>query len=252
MPRRILGLLALLLLATPARAEVPPPPPGLAALAREDGFIERFLAAALDGPPYYNPLLATVNPGRLARVADGRRLNYFAWRGFPDEEPPAIARIRALTGLGPPPEVRDPAYDEAAFMAVETQAALAARPVRGPGIAAPYYTATEPDAVPGAVCGVFAQSGSVLRPRELSDMTVHVLESAPPAAQQRCLARAALRALGLAGIGEYAGGELPAAADPLTLLTPEEEAFLWLLYRLPVGADRETLRAGAAGILGGL
>ncbi|PWR20227.1 hypothetical protein [Zavarzinia aquatilis] len=248
MRRIVSAAFALLLLTAAARAE-PPPPPGLAALARDGGFVERFLAAALDGPPYYNPLLATVNPGRLARIADGRRLNYFAWRGFPDDEPASIARIRALTGLGPAPEVSEPGYDDAAFMAVETRDMLAARPVRGPGIAAPFFTASAPETVPGAVCGVFVQSGNVLRPRELSDMTVHVLATAPPAAQQRCLARAALRALGLAGIGEYADGVLPAAADPVTLLTPEEEGFLWLLYRLPVGADRETLRAGAVDIL---
>lgn len=239
------GILALLALSAPASAEAPPPA-GLAALARDAGFIERFLAAALDGPAYFNPLLASVDPGRLARVGDGGRLNYFAWRGFPDDEPPSIARIRALTGLGGPPDVSDPAYDDAAFFVVEARAQLAAKPVRA-GIEAPYLTVTGPS--PGAVCGIFVQSGHVLRPRELSAMTVHVLETAPPAAQQRCLARVALRGLGLAGIGEYGGGEIPPDADPLTRLTPEEEAFIWLAYRLPIGADRETLRAGAAAIL---
>lgn len=240
------GLLALVALSASARAEAPPPA-GLAGLARDAGFIDRFLAAALDGPAYFNPLLASVDPGRLARVGDGGRLNYFAWRGFPDDEPPSITRIRVLTGLGDPPDVSDPAYDDAAFFVVEARAALAAKPARGPGIEAPYLTATAPS--PGAVCGIFVQSGDVLRPRALSAMTVHVLETAPPAAQQRCLARVALRGLGLAGIGEYAGGEIPPDADPVTLLTPEEEAFLWLAYRLPIGADRETLRAKAAAIL---
>lgn len=245
------GLVLATLTAGPARADVPPPP-GLARLAAEPGFVDRFMAAALDGPPYFNGLMARVDPGRLARMADAKGINYFAWRGFDDEEPPVIGRIRALTGLGENPDVSDPDYDSAVFVAVEERDVLSANPPRGPGIEAPFHTTTDPDVIRGAVCGVFAASENPLKPRELSAVTVHVLASAPAADKRRCLSRVLLRGFGLKGMGEYAGGLVPADADPENLLTPEEEAFLWLAYRLPLGTEAAAMPARIAEILAGL
>jgi len=249
--RRLLLAAALVLAAGPALAE-PPPPAEAAHFARDPGFVERFLAAALDGPPYYNFMMAPIAADRLIRAADGQALNYFDMDDYSSDLPAALERISTLAGLAPAPDVTDPAYDAALFFAVETRERLEAKPPRGPGIEAPFYTAADPAALPGAVCGVFALAQHPLRPREINAVTVHVLKSAPAAARERCLARVALRALGLSGLGEYADGTLPAEARAGSLLTPEEEMFLWLAYRLPIGADRETLRAKAREILAGL
>lgn len=262
------GLLGLGLLAAPALADIPPPPdtapdsgavtgrlieppPGARDFARQPDVLDRFLDAVLGGPPYYNLLLLPVETDRLARLPDGIALNYIFWTEMSDDEPPVLDQVRALTGLRPQPDVMDPAYDQSALLALEAVGQL--RPTdeeRAKAIRLPFYTVADPDLMRHVACGAFAQSDHLLRPRHLSNMTIRQLDSAPETVRARCLAVAVLRAIGFGGYGEYAGGDpLPADLDPVSFLTAEEKFFLWLLYRLPIGADRDTLRAKAEAIL---
>lgn len=259
--------LGLGLLAAPALADVPPPPdsgavtgriieppPGARDFARQPDILDRFLGAVLGGAPYYNLLLLPVETDRLARLPDGIALNYIFWTEMSDDEPPVLDQVRALTGLRPQPDVMDPAYDQSALLALEAVGQL--KPTaeeKAKAIRLPFYTVADPDAMRNVACGAFAQSDHLLRPRHLINMTIRQLDSAPETVRARCLAVSVLRAIGFGGYGEYAGGDpLPADLDPVSFLTAEEKFFLWLLYRLPIGADRETVKAQAEAILAGL
>ncbi|PWR21030.1 hypothetical protein [Zavarzinia compransoris] len=257
----------LLALAVPgaAGADIPPPPPPVAAtgiappaeaaaFARQPDIVDRFLDAVLGGPPYYNAMIMPIATDRLARIPDGTPLDYAYWNELGSDEPPILDEIRRLTGLRPQPQLRDPDYDAAAFFAHETVARLKPEPPpNGPALRLPFYTVADPDTLPNAACGAFAASANLFKPRHLANMTIRQLESAPEPVRGRCFALATLRAIGFGGLGEYAGGEpLPEALDPVTHLTAEEKFFLWLLYRLPIGTDREAARDAAKAILAGL
>lgn len=209
-------------------------------MARRPGIVDRFLGAALGGPPYYNFMLFPIGTDRLSRVGDGVALGYFDWNDFSSVEPPVLAEIRALTGLA-----AESGADDSVLLITERGPDLKPGGDEGKLIRVPFYVAGDPDAVPAAQCAAFAMSENPLRPRELRNISIRVRADVPADQAEHCLARALLRGLGLGGLDEFASG----AAGPLT---DEEKLFLWLAYRLPIGADRETLRAGAAEILEGL
>jgi len=244
-------LAALCLAAAPAWAE-PALPPGALALARAPDIVDRFVAAALGGATYYNFMQLPIDAERLARVADGKPLNYLDWSDLTADEPPVIERVRALTGLAPSPDPGSPAYDEAALIVRQEKPALDT-PRGQVSLDPPFYVTPDALALPAAGCGSYAMSMHPLKPRELGFITIRIVEGTPAQAQQRCLALMLLRALGLMGMAETASGEaIPADADPQTMLTPQEELFLWLAYRIPVGADRDSVRKIAAERLAGL
>lgn len=240
--RGLLSLCLLVLASAPALAD-PAPPAGAARLAGDPALLDRFMAAAMDGPPYYNFMQLPVDAGRMARVADGQPLNYFNWSDLTAEDPPVIARVRELTGLADDP--LEAGGDNDPLIVFEVKPSLDT-PRPQISVDPPFYV-QDPKAVPDAACGCFVMSVNPLKPREISFMTIRMVEAVPPARQQRCLAQMVLRAMGLAGLPEVASGTpVPADADPGTMLTPEEELFLWLAYRIPVGADREATRQAAA------
>ncbi|MCF4165479.1 hypothetical protein L2U69_07480 [Zavarzinia compransoris] len=247
--RRLLIMALLTLVCGSAFADAPPPPPGAAALARQPDIVERFLDAALGGPPYYNIFLLPVETGKLARLPDGSSLIFVNWRRLSRYQPPILDEIRSLTGIGPEPPFDSEAFDRTPVLLVEwrndLKSGLDAADRKFMALRFPYYTATAPEDTPGAGCGVFTMSGHPLRVRELHNSVIRIRRDLPQVEADNCLARVLLRALGLGGRGEYASG----AKGPLT---EEEKFFLWLAYRLPIGADRETLRRLATEILAGL
>lgn len=242
---RALALIVVLLLApfsVPAWADVPPPP-GAAALARQPDIVDRFLGAALGGPDYYGFFLLPVRTDKLARVPDGYALDFMDWSEFSVEEPLVLAEIRALTGLTQSLGLTDPDVDRSVLVIIDRRDDLKSSRETDAKLKLPYYTATP--VPPGAQCGVFAMSENPFKPRQIVNVGIRAKEGLTDAAADHCLARALLRGLGLGGLGEYAS----AAPGPLT---EEEKFFLWLAYRLPIGADRETLRQMATEILAGL
>ncbi|MDD3447336.1 MAG: hypothetical protein PHS60_18185, partial [Zavarzinia sp.] len=63
--RLLLAVLSLSLLPAVAVAEpAPAPPEGAAGMARRPGIVDRFLGAALGGPPYYNFMLFPIGTDR--------------------------------------------------------------------------------------------------------------------------------------------------------------------------------------------
>lgn len=228
-------------LAAPAMADAPPPD-RIIALAKEPGIVDRFLAAALDGPVYYNFMQLPVDPGRLSRIADDQPMDYFSWVDMMADEPLVIARVRELTGL--PESSLDSTADNEPLIVYEEKPALdTPRPQLS--IDPPFYVA-DAGAVPDAACGAFVMSMNPLKPREIVFMTIRMVEGTPDPQRQRCLSLMILRSLGLAGLPEVASGlPIPGDVDRETMLTAEEELFLWLAYRIPVGADRDAVRKAA-------